>query len=77
MINGSWFYVFIVVVIVVFVVFFGMLCYGEIKLGLDYVSFEFSFGIWFSMLFVVGMGIGFMFFGVVEFLMYFLVFFIV
>lgn len=66
-----------VVIVLFFVVYFGMLCYGEIKFGFDYVMFEFSFKIWLFMLFVVGMGIGLMFFGVVELFMYFLFLFIV
>jgi len=70
--NGSWFYVFTVAVIVVFVVFLGMSRYGEIKLGPDHASPEFSFGTWLSMLFAAGMGIGLMFFGVAEPLMHFL-----
>ena len=72
MTNGSWFYVFTVAVIVVFVVFLGMSRYGEIKLGPDHASPEFSFGTWLSMLFAAGMGIGLMFFGVAEPLMHFL-----
>ncbi|MCP4278998.1 MAG: choline transporter, partial [Alteromonas sp.] len=70
--NGSWFYVFTVAVIVVFVVFLGMSRYGEIKLGPDHASPEFSFGTWLSMLFAAGMGIGLMFFGVAEPLRHFL-----
>ena len=70
--NGSWFYVFTVAVIVVFVVFLGMSRYGEIKLGPDHATPEFTFITWLSMLFAAGMGIGLMFFGVSEPLMHFL-----
>lgn len=70
--NGSWFYVLTVAIIVVFVVFLGVSRYGEIKLGPDHATPEFSFTTWLSMLFAAGMGIGLMFFGVAEPLMHFL-----
>jgi len=70
--NGSWFYVLAVAFVVLFVVYLGMSRYGEIKLGPDHASPEFSFPTWLSMLFAAGMGIGLMFFGVSEPLMHFL-----
>ena len=70
--NGSWFYVFVVAVILLFVVFLGMSRYGEIKLGPDHATPQFSYGTWLSMLFAAGMGIGLMFFGVAEPLMHFM-----
>ena len=70
--NGSWFYVLTVAIIVLFVIFLGVSRYGEIKLGPDHASPEFSFTTWLSMLFAAGMGIGLMFFGVAEPLMHYL-----
>ena len=70
--NGSWFYVLTVTIIVLAVVYLGMSRYGEIKLGPDHATPEFSFGTWLSMLFAAGMGIGLMFFGVAEPLMHFM-----
>ena len=70
--NGSWFYVLTVAIIVLFVIFLGVSRYGEIKLGPDHATPEFSFTTWLSMLFAAGMGIGLMFFGVAEPLMHYL-----
>lgn len=70
--NGSWFYVFVVAVVLLFVVYLGMSRYGEIKLGPDHATPQFSYGTWLSMLFAAGMGIGLMFFGVAEPLMHYL-----
>ncbi len=70
--NGSWFYVLTVAIVLLFVVYLGMSRYGEIKLGPDHATPEFSFKTWLSMLFAAGMGIGLMFFGVAEPLMHFL-----
>lgn len=70
--NGSWFYVLVVAIVLLFVVYLGVSRYGEIKLGPDHATPEFSFITWLSMLFAAGMGIGLMFFGVSEPLMHFL-----
>ncbi|WP_218310558.1 BCCT family transporter [Alteromonas antoniana] len=70
--NGSWFYVLTVAIILIFVIFLGVSRYGEIKLGPDHATPQFSFPTWLSMLFAAGMGIGLMFFGVAEPLMHYL-----
>lgn len=70
--NGSWFYVLTVAIILIFVIFLGVTRYGEIKLGPDHATPQFSFPTWLSMLFAAGMGIGLMFFGVAEPLMHYL-----
>lgn len=70
--NGSWFYVLTVAIILMVVVFLGLSRYGEIKLGPDHASPDYSNITWFSMLFSAGMGIGLMFFGVAEPVMHFL-----
>jgi len=70
--NGSWFYVLSVAFIFFFVIFLGMSRYGDIRLGPDHSTPDYSLGSWLSMLFAAGMGIGLMFFGVSEPLMHYL-----
>ena len=70
--NGSWFYVLSVAVILLVVVYLGSSRYGEVKLGPDHATPDYSIVTWLSMLFAAGMGIGLMFFGVAEPLMHFM-----
>jgi len=70
--NGSWFYVLTVAFIFFFVVFLGVSRYGDIRLGPDHSTPDYSLTSWISMLFAAGMGIGLMFFGVAEPLMHYL-----
>ena len=70
--NGSWFYVLTVAFIFFFVVFLGISRYGDIRLGPDHSTPDYSLVSWISMLFAAGMGIGLMFFGVAEPLMHYL-----
>lgn len=70
--NGSWFYVLTVAILLITVVFLGLSRYGDIKLGPDHATPDYSNLTWFSMLFSAGMGIGLMFFGVAEPVMHFL-----
>ncbi|MDO6719913.1 choline BCCT transporter BetT [Psychrosphaera sp. 1_MG-2023] len=70
--NGSWFYVLTVAFIFFFVVFLGLSRYGDIRLGPDHATPDYSLVTWLSMLFAAGMGIGLMFFGVAEPLMHYL-----
>lgn len=70
--NGSWFYVLTVAFILFFVIFLGLSRYGEIRLGPDHATPDYSLVTWLSMLFAAGMGIGLMFFGVAEPLMHYL-----
>lgn len=70
--NGSWFYVLTVAFIFFFVMFLGISKYGEIRLGPDHATPDYSLATWLSMLFAAGMGIGLMFFGVAEPLMHYL-----
>ncbi|TMM46469.1 BCCT family transporter [Colwellia ponticola] len=70
--NGSWFYVLTVAFIFFFVAFLGLSRYGDIRLGPDHSTPDYSLGSWISMLFAAGMGIGLMFFGVAEPLMHYL-----
>ncbi len=70
--NGSWFYVLTVAFIFFFVIFLGVSRYGDIRLGPDHATPDYSLVTWLSMLFAAGMGIGLMFFGVAEPLMHYL-----
>jgi choline/glycine/proline betaine transport protein len=70
--NGSWFYVLTVAFIFFFVSFLGFSRYGNIRLGPDHATPDYSLATWLSMLFAAGMGIGLMFFGVAEPLMHYL-----
>ena len=70
--NGSWFYVLTVAFIFFFVIFLGFSRYGDIRLGPDHATPDYSMMTWLSMLFAAGMGIGLMFFGVAEPLMHYL-----
>jgi len=70
--NGSWFYVLTVAFIFFFVIFLGVSRYGDIRLGPDHSTPDYSLASWISMLFAAGMGIGLMFFGVAEPLMHYL-----
>lgn len=70
--NGGWFYILTVAIILITVAFLGLSRYGEIKLGPDHSSPDYSNLTWFSMLFSAGMGIGLMFFGVAEPVMHYL-----
>ena len=70
--NGSWFYVLTVAFIFFFVIFLGVSRYGDIRLGPDHSTPDYSLVTWISMLFAAGMGIGLMFFGVAEPLMHYL-----
>ncbi len=69
---GSWYYVLVVAIILVVVTLLTITRYGDIKLGPDHSTPDYSFVSWFAMLFSAGMGIGLMFFGVAEPVMHFL-----
>ncbi len=69
--STSWIYI-LSVGIILFVVLWMMFSrVGEIKLGPDHSSPEYSNLSWFAMLFSAGMGIGLLFFGVAEPIMHF------
>jgi choline/glycine/proline betaine transport protein len=69
---ASWYYVLVVAIILISVLFFGFSRLGDIKLGPDHSTPDYSRSSWFAMLFSAGMGIGLMFFGVAEPVMHFL-----
>ncbi|MFS0865868.1 BCCT family transporter [Microbacterium sp. 179-B 1A2 NHS] len=64
--SFSWYYVLITAFFVGFCLFLGFSRFGDIRLGHDDDTPEFSTGAWFSLLFAAGMGIGLVFYGVSE-----------
>lgn len=70
--NGSWFYVLSVAIILIFAVYLGLSKYGDIRLGPEHSTPDYSISTWIAMLFAAGMGIGLMFFGVAEPIMHFM-----
>lgn len=68
--DVGWFYILAVAVILLLVVFCMFSRFGDIKLGPDHSTPDYSTLTWFAMLFSAGMGIGLMFFGVAEPLMH-------
>lgn len=69
---ASWYYVLVVGIILISVIYFALSRFGDIKLGPDHATPDYSNLSWFAMLFAAGMGIGLMFFGVAEPVMHFL-----
>ncbi|GAB3190319.1 BCCT family transporter [Nesterenkonia suensis] len=66
-VNGiGWWYIAIVTGFVVFAIWAGLSKAGNIRLGRDDETPEFSLVSWFTMLFSAGMGIGLVFWGVAE-----------
>ncbi|HMR47794.1 MAG TPA: BCCT family transporter [Arachnia sp.] len=66
----GWYYVLLIGSFVAFVLFIGFSRLGTVKLGRDDEEPEFGLLSWFSMLFAAGMGIGLVFYGVGEPLIY-------
>lgn len=64
--NFAWFYILVFSVFLFFMLFTALSQFGDVKLGADEEVPEFSFMSWLAMLFVMGMGVGLMFFGVAE-----------
>lgn len=68
--DVGWFYILTVAIILLVIVYCMFSRFGDIKLGPDHSTPDYSTLTWFSMLFSAGMGIGLMFFGVAEPLMH-------
>jgi len=68
--DVGWFYILTVAVILLVTVYCMLSRFGDLKLGPDHSTPDYSTITWFSMLFSAGMGIGLMFFGVAEPLMH-------
>lgn len=62
----GWFYMLAVGIFLVFIVTIAVSKWGNIRLGPDHVGAQYSFPVWFAMLFSAGYGIALLFFGVAE-----------
>ncbi|MFI1916087.1 BCCT family transporter [Nocardia sp. NPDC020380] len=69
--SFGWYYIVIVSLFVVFAIWLGMGRFGNLTLGDDGETAQYSMGAWLSMLFAAGMGIGLVFWGVAEPLFHF------
>jgi len=71
-VNLGWWYILLMTVFVIFIIWIGFFSkYKDIRLGKDDSKPEYSFSVWFAMLFSAGMGIGLVFWGTAEPLNYF------
>ena len=69
--DAGWFTILSVAGFLVFVVGVALSRFGQLKLGPDHSTPDYSYATWFAMLFAAGMGIGLMFFGVAEPIMHY------
>lgn len=69
--NFGWFYMLITAFFVLFVIILAISPFGKIRLGKQDEKPEFSWVSWIGMLFAAGIGVGFVFFGVAEPLLYY------
>lgn len=65
-INFGWFFLLTVVAFIIYLIWISCTRYGNIPLGKDGETAEFSFFEWIAMLFSCGIGIGFIFWAVAE-----------
>lgn len=70
--NFGWFYMLITAFFVLFVIVLAISPYGKIRLGKPDDKPEFSWISWVGMLFAAGIGVGFVFWGVAEPVLYYL-----
>lgn len=70
--NFGWFYMLITAFFVVFVIVLAISPFGKIRLGKPEDRPEFSWISWIGMLFAAGIGVGFVFWGVAEPVLYYL-----
>lgn len=70
--NFGWFYMLITALFVLFVIALALSPYGKIRLGKDDDRPEFSWISWIGMLFAAGIGVGFVFWGVAEPVLYYI-----
>src|SRR5690625_3442718 len=69
--NFGWFYMLVTAFFILFVFVLAISPFGKLKLGKDEDKPEFSWFSWFGMLFAAGLGVGFVFFGVAEPILYY------
>ncbi|HDY84690.1 hypothetical protein LCGC14_1603630 [marine sediment metagenome] len=62
----GWFYMLATAIFLIFITYVGFSRWGNIRLGSDHGEPEYSFPVWFAMLFSAGYGIALLFFGVSE-----------
>src|SRR5699024_8140659 len=69
--SFGWFYMLITAFFVLFVIVLAISPFGKIKLGKEEDEPEFAWLSWIGMLFAAGIGVGFVFFGVAEPILYY------
>ncbi len=67
----GWYYMIVASLFVLFVIFLAVSPYGKLRLGKPDDRPEFSFYSWIAMLFAAGIGVGFVFWGVAEPVLYY------
>ncbi|SER42541.1 glycine betaine transporter [Gracilibacillus ureilyticus] len=70
--NFGWFYMLITALFVAFVIVLALSPYGKIRLGKPDDKPEYSWFSWIGMLFAAGIGVGFVFWGVAEPVLYYM-----
>src|SRR5699024_767983 len=70
--NFGWFYMLITAFFVLFVIVLAISPFGKMKLGRPDDEPDYSWLSWIGMLFAAGIGVGFVFFGVAEPVLYYL-----
>ncbi|UOQ47047.1 BCCT family transporter [Gracilibacillus caseinilyticus] len=70
--NFGWFYMLITALFVLFVIVLALSPYGKIRLGKPDDRPEYSWFSWIGMLFAAGIGVGFVFWGVAEPVLYYM-----
>lgn len=69
--NFGWFYMLSTAFFIAFVLFLAVSPFGKLRLGKDDERPEYNFFTWIGMLFAAGIGVGFVFWGVAEPVLYF------
>ncbi|ADH98044.1 BCCT family transporter [Salisediminibacterium selenitireducens] len=69
--NFGWFYMLVTAFFIAFVLFLAISPFGKLKLGKPDEKPEFRFFSWLGMLFAAGIGVGFVFWGVAEPILYY------
>src|SRR5690625_4851549 len=69
--NFGWFYMLITAFFVLFIIVLALSTFGKIKLDKEDDEPEFAWLSWIGMLFAAGLGVGFVFFGVAEPILYY------
>ncbi|SER85997.1 BCCT family transporter [Salisediminibacterium halotolerans] len=69
--NFGWFYMLVTAIFIAFILFLALSPFGKLKLGKPDEKPEFKYISWIGMLFAAGIGVGFVFWGVAEPVLYF------